>query len=361
MSNQNVPPAADEIEISTFGPGRGECLVIHLGNNEWCVIDSCVPKRHSQSIALTYLDSLACDAVDGIRMVVATHWHDDHIRGLAGVLRRCSSAKFCCPITVTSDQFAQLVAEEKELAVGTSSRVKEFSEIYDILVARRGSLPEEYVTPVFACAQKRLFHVVPSSKSSNHVEAFALSPSDGAFRDFLRDVSGWHQDSYTERPQNECSVVVWLTVGRLNFLLGADLEVESHAGAGWEAIVNEFSRSAPKAIFYKIPHHGSVNGHFDGVWDTLLAEQPIAVVTPYSSSHLPTDDDIARMLGHTDRLYQTAQSRFKLPKRDSVVEKTIRDIPRTVIDDLRPGHIRVRWKSDTIPATIELFDGATKL
>jgi len=32
-------PEKDEIEVSIFGPGYGECIVIHIGNNEWVVID----------------------------------------------------------------------------------------------------------------------------------------------------------------------------------------------------------------------------------------------------------------------------------------------------------------------------------
>ncbi|PXF57856.1 MAG: hypothetical protein C4B58_08625 [Deltaproteobacteria bacterium] len=35
-------PSPDELEISLFGPGRGECVVAHLGNNDWLVVDSCL-------------------------------------------------------------------------------------------------------------------------------------------------------------------------------------------------------------------------------------------------------------------------------------------------------------------------------
>jgi hypothetical protein len=35
--NQTPPerPTAQEIEVSIFGPGFGESIVVHAGNNEW--------------------------------------------------------------------------------------------------------------------------------------------------------------------------------------------------------------------------------------------------------------------------------------------------------------------------------------
>ena len=33
------PPAPDELEVSLFGRGVGECAVVHLGSGEWLVVD----------------------------------------------------------------------------------------------------------------------------------------------------------------------------------------------------------------------------------------------------------------------------------------------------------------------------------
>ena len=35
-------PTAQEIEVSTFGPGFGESIVVHAGNNEWVIVDLCI-------------------------------------------------------------------------------------------------------------------------------------------------------------------------------------------------------------------------------------------------------------------------------------------------------------------------------
>ena len=76
-------PKYDEFEVSVFGPGRGECILVHMGYNEWCMIDSCVGRGRSLPAAVEYLTDLGQAALDGVLLVLATHWHDDHIGGIA--------------------------------------------------------------------------------------------------------------------------------------------------------------------------------------------------------------------------------------------------------------------------------------
>lgn len=51
----SVPPRHDETEISLFGPGVGECIVAHVGANQWIVIDSCLDPATREPAALGYL------------------------------------------------------------------------------------------------------------------------------------------------------------------------------------------------------------------------------------------------------------------------------------------------------------------
>jgi hypothetical protein len=37
-------PADDQIEVSLFGPGYGECCLIHIGNGKWIVVEPIRPK-----------------------------------------------------------------------------------------------------------------------------------------------------------------------------------------------------------------------------------------------------------------------------------------------------------------------------
>ena len=45
-------PATNEVEISLFGPGYGECIVIHVGENEWVIVDSCIDAETRSSCAI---------------------------------------------------------------------------------------------------------------------------------------------------------------------------------------------------------------------------------------------------------------------------------------------------------------------
>src|SRR5260370_27238866 len=67
-----------ELEVSLFGPGVGECVVVHLGLGEWLVVDSCVDPVSRKPVALNYLSELHVDVGKAVKQVVAKHWHDDH-------------------------------------------------------------------------------------------------------------------------------------------------------------------------------------------------------------------------------------------------------------------------------------------
>lgn len=49
-------PAADQIEITVFGPGYGESVVVHVGNGRWLVFDSCQQETTGRPVALHYFD-----------------------------------------------------------------------------------------------------------------------------------------------------------------------------------------------------------------------------------------------------------------------------------------------------------------
>lgn len=94
----STPPGEREIEVSVFGPGFGECLVIHAGHGDWIVVDSCLDVATREPAALTYLKALQVDP-SAVRRIIATHWHDDHVRGLGKLLRACANALQLCRIS----------------------------------------------------------------------------------------------------------------------------------------------------------------------------------------------------------------------------------------------------------------------
>jgi beta-lactamase superfamily II metal-dependent hydrolase len=107
------PPKANELEISLFGPGIGECAVVHLCDDEWMIVDSCRSIQSGNSVALDYLSSLGVDISTRVKHVVISHWHDDHIDGMAGIVREAVAAKVTCSGALHCSDFLALLGHPR--------------------------------------------------------------------------------------------------------------------------------------------------------------------------------------------------------------------------------------------------------
>ena len=108
--NKVLPgPAPDELEISCFGPGFGECIVVHVGEGKWVVVDSCVEsgERDKRPVAERYLRALNVRLESDVILIVATHWHSDHICGLGRLVDLCSGAEFSCANALLQNEFME--------------------------------------------------------------------------------------------------------------------------------------------------------------------------------------------------------------------------------------------------------------
>ncbi len=367
--SRSTPPNKDEFEISIIGPGRGECVIVHLGNNEWCVVDSCVPRGSSKSVAIEYLSSFKNGALDRVRLIVATHWHDDHIHGLASILRQVPTASFCCSAALNTENFFALVGIA-ETGGQRNSGVDEFVSILETM-AEKTTTPQakRRATPMWATEHRSLLQL-NQRDGCFPATVTALSPSDStiklAFADLARLLpqTGDKQRRVTNRSPNHTSVVLWIEAGSMRALLGADLEHTSQSDEGWMAVV-KCHHDPQSAALFKVPHHGSTNADYPQVWTQMLVENPIAVVTPFTGGKsLPRQSDLFRLAKRTTSLYCTAPSAGKVPSREALVEKTMRRqvIDRRVIEG-NPGHVRVRWSLTNYVTSpvIELFNGAYQI
>lgn len=363
--NRSDPPKSDELEISIIGPGRGECIVIHLGNNEWCVVDSCIARGQREPAVVEYLDELHCGALERVRLIVATHWHDDHIRGLASIVDKVPNSLFSCSTALESDYFLTLV-ELSNLSVQGRSGVEEFKSIFDLLKSRMEKADQMLASPMLAIENRELLHLEDMSRPFS-ASVKALSPSDGTVKTALASFAkllpkeGQPQQRIVNTSPNASSVVLWVEVGRARVLLGADLEHTGRSADGWNAVLAS-KHDLGKATVFKVPHHGSANADCEDVWKQMLTPQPVAVVTPFSSGKaLPTDSDLQRLSSRTRSLYCTARSTGHPPRRESMVEKKLKGVvsERRVIEGA-PGHIRVRWSvmDEHSEPSVELFNGA---
>ena len=166
--------------------------------------------------------------------------------------------------------------------------------------------------------------------------------------------------------ENDLSVVVIVTIADQTILFGADLEETGDVDLGWSAIVELKERPPGSAQIFKIPHHGSKNGHYQPVWNSMLIKNPIAILTPWSKgSGLPTGSDVARILSHTHSAYSTSgPSRLTKIQRPYAVEKQIKE----TVGDLHPieqdmGWIRLRngGSKNSAMWSVEMNGGACHL
>lgn len=181
------PPKADQIEVILFGPGFGECILIHIGNNRWIIVDSCIDLETEEPCALTYLKTIGLNPRNVVGLVVATHWHDDHIRGLSKILLECASAEFCLSSALGKDEFIAFTKKyDEDRLKEVRSGVREINQILHILTDQEKS-PR---TPKFAIADRSIYSW---SKRDNNLgvdcEVFSLSPSDRQVNEFFKELS----------------------------------------------------------------------------------------------------------------------------------------------------------------------------
>jgi len=338
-------PAVDQIEVTVFGPGFGECIVVHLGASKWLIVDSCIDSASSQPAALNHLTKIGVDPAQVV-MVIATHWHDDHIRGMARQLRACVNARFCTSSALTRSEFvATIVQYNSRHGIVAGSGATEMCEVLEILRSRAGA-----TSPVRASPARHVL-TIPAAESGHGSEAkiITLSPSDKQFDKFLASLSTIAPVPLTakrrmaDQDPNDVSVATLLAIGDQGILLGADLEENGDEELGWSAVVKLAQR--PKADIFKVPHHGSKNAHCDAVWQEMLGPNPIAIIAPWSRNQgLPTKADVARLGSKTHSGFITSVKGGSINRaRPYAVTKQIREtVGRIRSSEIATGFVSVR-------------------
>ena len=364
------PPATDELEVSLFGPGIGECVVVHLGNGDWMVVDSCLNGNRSEPVALEYLRSLGVDVQSQVRLFVLTHWHDDHIQGAGAFIREAVSARFACSAALRNDEFRQILALSQQIRlVERDSSTSELASIFEELHLRkrRGSrslaAPDHWVQD-----GQTLFPSVGNGSAS----VVALSPSSQTVMDaslrFAQLIPKASEQirRFPRCTPNDQSIALLLQSQFVSILLGGDLESVGDPDRGWQAVVNSPVRPQVKGHAIKIAHHGSENGDHDGIWEALLELDSPAMLTPYATGKnpLPSEQDIQRLKSRTNRVYCTSwPPTRKPPKRHPGVDRTLREMTRMHrAVARRVGHVRLRVSmAATNSPAVETLNGARLL
>ncbi len=369
---QRAPPNFDEIEVSLFGPGFGECCVIHLGHNEWLIIDSCLDPSTKIPTPLSYLHSSEIDPARDVKLFVISHWHSDHIKGASEVAATCKSSYICFSEALLREEFLTLVdiysgLDKPVLTDRDTCGTKEIASIIKTIKERcgQGSIDLTYN---LLSADKRIYQ----KQYRNHsVEVWALSPSSESILNCLAEIGNCIRIAY-ESPvkkvipaptQNHNAAALLIKVnGESKILLGSDLEETGNPRTGWSAIVQSKNRPQGKSQIFKVPHHGSTNAHSHDVWEKMIDSNPICILTSKVGGRaIPKNSDIKRLKKYTSRLYCTAPPIAKKHKYNPTVEKTIKGVMknrRSLYGEM--GHIKIRFSGNS-DADVSLISPAKAL
>lgn len=358
-------PDPEEFEVTVFGPGYGECVVVHLGHGAWGIVDSCVDKSTGQPRALQYFDELGVDPSTSVRFIVATHWHDDHVRGLADLLESCETAEFWLSDALRSDEFLRVVKARGKRTLLSISGASEMERVLEILDQRKeatGSTGHRYAVegrPIW------------TRESAPVVRVQALTPSDAAIDEGRTDIAGLLPERNRPRnavptlTTNHAGIAIWIDFSGQHVLLGDDLEHSPNPNIGWQGVVRSRMRPDANAGLVKIAHHGSENGHSEEFWNELAPDQPVGMLAPFSRGNieLPTENGVSLLCERTSSLYASAALRPPSSrKRSGALGKEVKAATRWIRDTLRPaGRLTARWKVGASDWVVELEEPALQI
>ena len=365
-----TPPAPDELEVTVFGPGRGEAIAVHVGHGDWILVDSCRNATGTPA-SLVYLKHLGVDPAESVKLVVCTHWHDDHAAGLADIVDGCPRARFALSAGLRSREFLTVTAAAaRGQTLSRLGGVDELHRTMQLLMSRKtGPHPESWVRPRWATNNTIVWDRAASA-NLGAVEVRAMSPSDKDIERTLRQIAALvppEDGTRTGVPspsENEVSVALIVTVGSTHVLLGADLEEPGDALRGWSAVVSGWPADGRKAEVFKVAHHGSAGADQPRVWQVLLEQRPWAIVTPFIGGNvkLPTRADVRRLKERTDRAWATSVPRSTGSKRPRQIEELEkRQARRFVPLPHEFGCVQLRKRGDAPGSWSVALDGRARL
>ena len=240
---ENIYSTYDLMRVHFIDVGQGDCSFIELGNGQTMLIDAGNPEDGDDIVE--YIKDLQYGDID---YVVATHPHDDHIGGMAEVLKTFPVEKMYMPNAVhTSYSFENLlnVIDEKDI---------------DLKVAKTGT----------------------SILSSGPIDIDILSPV---------------QEEYSE--MNNYSAVVRIIYGESSFLFTGDAE---------KIVESEILDSEIDVDVLKVGHHGS-NSSSSEVFINATTPQIAVISCGQDNIYGHPDYEVLSLLNENDvKIYRTDEA-----------------------------------------------------
>lgn len=324
-------PGADEIEVTTLGPGvtSGESIVVHLKDDEWIIIDSCMVG--TEVLPLQYLASIGV-GYDKVSKVICTHWHSDHIRGLPRVLAECRNAKFYLAPVGDFKGYLNVVLKAVGIAPVESNVWNILNDCLETLYKEGKRMPD------LLAKNSRILH------HNELADMYVIGPSDEMYNRFYASLIRINADKPDQKDienmeGNLCSVAFSINFKGQKVLLGGDMETgrpksqkynyvlckdacAEHEKCGWcDAIENGnvFYDEKPYHVV-NMPHHSSASSYCPKMWrESFVEGGPIATTTYFKCAKgedLPTREMLDTYRTHCDVLFSTCGRGHNADKQD---------------------------------------------
>lgn len=350
-------------ETIIFGKGVGESILMKLSNSEWMIVDSCLNDKKKPA-ALDYLYSVGVDPISDVKLIVISHFHNDHILGLSEIISICVNAKVVISHALNTKEFNSYL-EGIIKSDPVESQVTELKKVMDSF----SSLIEQHR---LGRAQSDL----SLYRSSAGVSVTALSPCDNDINESDVAFANLQKiDKNTSSTPKSASIInpnnysVVLRINRAGFndeiLLGADLEVRNNGG--WESVCECINKPGLNVSnIFKIPHHGSDNGYHERTWKEIISANPFCILTTYDSgkSPLPKIEMVNLYKSLSNNVFSTTTPKSSVPlKNEGIVKDTLKGLKSKVRfngNNKKFGYIHIS-NGFTASPDLTLFGDAVKL
>ncbi|MBF0121079.1 MAG: hypothetical protein HQK79_19790 [Desulfobacterales bacterium] len=329
----NKSPSRHEFELTLFGNGYGECVLLHVCDNKWIIIDSCINPWTKKIAPIEYLESVGVDASKQVKLLVISHWHDDHIEGFSRIYQLCINAKLALSQAMHQREFFRFinVVHQRPIYSYAGKSTDEIKQILDTMLNRK-EISGEYKCK-WVSNDSILYNEKIETKGSD-AKIVALSPLDHSITTALVEISNLIPKANTQIRVNSSinpnhfAIVLWISIGDIHILLGSDLEERAHPKGAWSVIANNGTRPNDMADIFKVPHHGSQNAYCNLVYEKMLTDNHLSLLTPFTHGKvaLPNHSDIKRLKEKKcSGLYLACRVSSKKNRHDAVVEKILKE------------------------------------
>ncbi len=371
-------PLPHEIEVTLLGPGYGECVLLHVGHGAWIVVDSCEDGADQPLPVLAYLQKLGVSPA-AVQWVVATHWHDDHVRRIDELFRHCSSARLAVSSALDSEEVLGGL-----IGIGQPSAIDDKIHVTSGVRAMQNLLPTNLpLGRVHMVGEGQPLDVVLPDDADHYVLLRVLTPTAATtgtallqIRDLIEQALQGHDVRVRRPTRNDSAVVLWLEVsaqppntnlrpdapppaGSVSVLLGADLETRAAPNKGWKGVLASPYRRPSQATAVKVAHHGSTNGYHRPAWERMTNE-PVAILAPWDlNKGLPQQAGLDLIAEHASKIYSTAppkdQTKIVAGRRRPTRTRTLGRITlRTRLPDPDQHHTALDWRVHAPPPACQL-------